>query len=117
MTRVRLYLDHDVPISLVERLGAYTYDVIATRDVGNEELDDDAQLDYAARHERALFSHNRHHFRRLHREWMHQGREHWGIIVARHMPVDDLETLLVKHLSQVNAGDLQNKLVLLKRPP
>jgi len=62
MARVRLYLDHDVAISLVERLGAYTYDVIATRDVGNEELDDNAQLEYAARHERALVSHNRHHF-------------------------------------------------------
>ena len=117
MARVRLYLDHDVAISLVERLAAYTYDVIATRDVGNEELKDDAQLEYAARHERTLFSHNRRHFRQLHHEWMRQGREHWGIIVARHMPADDLEMLLVDHLAQVSAEDLRNKLVLLRRPP
>ncbi len=66
---VRLYADEDVHEALVLALRRLGYDVLTTREAGrsNQGTSDRDQLAYAAAHDRALLTHNRRHFRRLHR--------------------------------------------------
>ena len=42
---------------------------------------DPEHLKYAAEHGRALFTANRGDFRRIHHQWMDQGRHHAGIVI------------------------------------
>lgn len=66
---VRLYADEDVFAPLVEHLRQLGVDVLTTRDAGraNRGLADEDQLRYATELGRSLLTHNRRHFRRLHR--------------------------------------------------
>lgn len=63
----QLYLDQDVDVMLAVRLRGYGCDVLTTRDAGNLNLSNAAQLEYAAKTGRSFLTHNRRHFRRLHR--------------------------------------------------
>jgi len=56
--RVKLYLDHDISYRIAEQLRAWGYDVIGAWEVGNAELLDQAQLEYAAHEARVLVTCN-----------------------------------------------------------
>lgn len=79
--KVKLYLDEDVDINLAVRLGRYGYNVVTTLEVGNLGNSDEKQLEYATHNGRAILTHNRRDFRRLHRAWMLRAQHHCGVIV------------------------------------
>lgn len=76
-----LYLNENIPIRLIELLHSVNIEAIHTKTVNNNQASDEFQLLYATKHNYVLVSHNRRHFRRLHKQWMIEGKSHSGILV------------------------------------
>ena len=76
-----LYLNENIPLRLVDLLLNAKINAVHTVKVGNQGIDDESQLQYATDKDFILVSHNRRHFRRLHREWLQKGKHHCGILV------------------------------------
>lgn len=113
MSRIAVYLDQDVDVELAVRLRASGYDVVTTRDISNIGKSDEEQLQYAADQGRAILTHNRRHFRRLHRDWTSSGRQHSGIIVSRHLPIDELERRTLNLLQSTSVQEARGHLLSL----
>ena len=79
-----LYLNENIALRLVELLQSKGFKAIHTLDVGNRGISDEAQLEYAAARQYVLLTHNRADFRRLHRVWTDQGKQHAGIVIIKH---------------------------------
>ena len=112
MTRLfaEVYLDEDVSVVVADMLKARGFSVMATRDAGRLGATDIEQLEYAARHGKTLVTHNRVDFEELHRLYLAQGRENWGIIVlGRHRPAI-LTASLLKLLNRFTADEFRNQL-------
>jgi hypothetical protein len=77
---MRLLADEDFPLPTVLQLRELGHDVLTAREAGidNDETPDALVLELATRLGRALMTHNRKHFRRLHR----QHPDHAGIIMC-----------------------------------
>lgn len=73
-----LYADEDFPLAAVEALRALGHDVLTVDDAGRKGADDPSQLAFAVTNGRAVVTHNRRDFIRLHS----QTASHHGIIVC-----------------------------------
>lgn len=80
----RLYSNENFPLPVVEALRQMGHDVLTTRDAGkaNEGIPDDQVLAFAVADKRAVLTHNRQDFIRLHR----LNPDHEGIIVCTDNP-------------------------------
>ena len=108
---VRLYFDEDVSAGIVENLRQRGFDVLSARDADRLHLDDDAQLALAVAQKRALFTHNRHDFEQLHRRYLAEGRQHYGIILAMRRRSDAaVVARLLALLNAVTADGMINQL-------
>ena len=105
---MRFYLDEDVDVGLARLLRAKGHDAETTDEAGNKSASDESQLVYAMQQEAVLISHNRRHFRRLHRAWMTTGKQHAGIILSRHLHLSELERRLTIFLTVIEEGRTQN---------
>ena len=76
------YLDEDVPVAVGAILEARGYSILTARDAQYLGRPDADQLAHATETGRALLTHNRVHFERVHSEWLEAGRSHAGILVA-----------------------------------
>lgn len=97
----RLYSNENFPLPVVEALRAKGHDVLTTQDVGkaNIGIPDEEVLSYAVENRRAVITHNRQDFIRLHR----LRPEHEGIIVCTDNP--DFSALADKVHTQPQAVD------------
>lgn len=108
---VRLYFDEDVSASIVDNLRQRGFDGTSARDAGRLQLDDASQLALAAVEGRALVTHNRLDFKRLHQSYLVEGREHHGIIVAKRRSSDSAVVIkLLALLNEVMADDMIDQL-------
>ena len=107
---MRFYLDQDVDVELASRLRQSGHGALTTRDAGNTGLSNGDQLGYAASTGHVLVTHNRRHFRRLHRQWRAAGRAHAGVVVARHMNIDELERRLRNLIDAASEQDVPDEL-------
>lgn len=108
---VRLYFDEDVSASIVDNLRQRGFDGTSARDAGRLQLDDASQLALAAVEGRALVTHNRLDFERLHQSYLVEGREHHGIIVAKRRSSDFAVVIkLLALLNEVMADDMIDQL-------
>ena len=76
-----VYLDECVDHRLAAILRASGVDVLTVVDAGTLSNDDETQLLYATLESRVLLSQNQIDFRRLHTRFMHEQRDHGGIIL------------------------------------
>ena len=107
---IELYLDEDINISLAARLRGHGYDVMTTPEVGNLGNSDEEQLEYATHNHRVILTHNRKHFRRLHRNWTRHAQHHCGIIVSVRINLDELERRMLNLLRRVSGAQAQDML-------
>lgn len=108
----RLYSNENFPLPVVEALRQMGHDVLTTRDAGkaNEGIPDDEVLEFAIADGRAVLTHNRQDFIRLHR----QRPDHEGIVVCTDNP--DFPSLAAKIHSQMAAmTSLKGQLVRVNR--
>jgi len=105
--RVKLYLDHDISYRIAEQLRARGHDAIGAWEVGNAELPDQAQLEYAAGQRRVLVTCNTQDFVPLYLEWWSAGRHHNGIITSEQLEFGEMLRRLLHSLETVTATEMR----------
>lgn len=83
MSLPTLYLNENIAIRMVNLLSISGIKAVHTCQVGNQGVDDNFQLEYAAKHSMILVTHNRLDFKRIHRKWIEEGKSHAGILVVK----------------------------------
>lgn len=81
---MQLYADEDFPYPVVEELRRLGHDVLTAQEDGRQTTPDPDVLARAHALGRAIVTHNRRHYQRLHR----QGAAHSGIVSATQDPAN-----------------------------
>ncbi len=113
---IRLYLDEDAMArSLVKGLRARGIDVKTVFEENMTEQNDRAQLEYATREGRAIYTFNVGHFSQLHTEYTTQGKNHAGIIVVHRQRYSIGEQIhrILKLISKKTDEDMKNNIFFL----
>ncbi len=105
---IALYLDANISKKLAKQLRARGIDVISAHDVGNAELDDRAQFEYAIHEQRTILTFNSQDFVPLLDEYWRQGKEHCGLVVSEQLPLGELLRRALKMLNTVDAEQMKN---------
>jgi hypothetical protein len=109
-----LYADENFPLPAVAALRRLGHDVLTAADAGQagQGIDDLAVLGFAHTLGRAVLTHNRKHFRNLHKA----GHPHSGLILCTED--SDFAALATRIDAAVaGAGDLPGQLIRVIRPP
>jgi predicted nuclease of predicted toxin-antitoxin system len=110
---LKLYLDEDVPEAIATALRLRGYDVVTVKEAGRKGLSDEEQLLYATSDVRGLFSHNIADFCRIHVDFLEHGREHYGIILSKQLPIGVIVKALLKLLANISPEHFHNKVIWL----
>lgn len=111
---LRLYLDEDVSVLVADLVRAHGFDVLTTREAQNLGRSDREQLTFSTAHARAMLTHNRIDFERLHTETLHSHRPHAGILLANRRASDfELARRILTLLDRFTADELCNQLLYL----
>ncbi len=87
--KLKFYTDKHVPKSVTVQLRKHDIDAVRCEEVGMGDSSDDEHLEYAAREGRIVVTFDK-DFKRIHAEWMAQGRSHSGIMfVSRRLQGPD----------------------------
>ena len=106
---IALFLDENVDERLGSALRRYGFDVQTTQEAGRKGSTDEDQLAYAARQGRAILSHNIADFVKLHKEWMTQGKSHWGILLTSTTKFRALLRKTLNFLDRFTAEEVRNE--------
>ena len=107
-----VYIDEDVHVLVGELLSAKGFDALTARDAGMLQASDDAQLEFAARNQMVILTHDYSDYLDLHTRYLDEGVSHSGIMIVRKFPVspywiaDRVEELL----NQLTADEMENQL-------
>jgi len=104
----KLHLNEHISPRLAEQLRKYGFDVTSTLEVGMVEADDDEQLMYAASEQRAIVTFNHKDFATRHKQYIAEGKEHWGIVLSTEETTDVLRHRLLRLLNSLTAEQLKN---------
>ncbi len=80
---ISLYFDEDIATEIVENLRHRGFDVLCARDTQRLSLTDETQIAFAVAQQRAIVTHNRHDFKKLHKSYLEKKLPHWGIIIVK----------------------------------
>lgn len=112
-TVVKLYLDEDVDVLIVDLLGARGFLALSTAQANNLGQRDREQLQYAVKDQRCLLTHNRTDFEELAKEYFEAGELHYGIIIAVRRPPKEIVRRLLRVLNARTRGEMGNQLLYL----
>jgi hypothetical protein len=110
-----LYSNENYPLGIVEHLRALGHDVLTARDAGNTDrgVPDEEVLAFATSRGRAVITHNRKHFFRLHASTAGQ---HAGIVACTFDPDEVRQAARVHAAVSAYAHSLHGKVVRVYRP-
>lgn len=115
--KIRLYLDEDaMDGDLLEALRIRGADVTAANLEGMVNRPDEDHLDYATSQGRVLYSFNIGDYVRLHTEYLTEGKNHAGIILAQQQRYGLGEQMrrLLRIISAKSAEEMQNSVEFLR---
>jgi Domain of unknown function (DUF5615) len=113
---IRLYLDEDtVSAALIRALQNADLDVLTVAEADRLGMSDAAQLRWAAECGRVLYSFNVGDFCRLHRDFLAQGENHAGIILAaqRQYSIGQQVRGLLKIAAEQTTESINNQILFL----
>ena len=105
---IAFYLDADVDRDLAAAIRQHGFDAISAREIGNDELDDTEQLEFAISEQRTIVTHNHQHFRPLYDEYWEKKRTHYGIIVSEQVNLGAMLHRVLVLLDTFSADELVN---------
>ncbi len=111
--KLKLFLDEDIHTGLSHALRQRGYDVIHAQDLKRKGKSDSEQLAFAVQEERCLVTFNIRDFVKLHNLYAQRNREHWGIIVARQMPIGEALRRLLKKIGLATQEDFRTRIEFL----
>lgn len=103
-------MDEHVHSAVTSGLRLLGFDVITAQEVGLTSQDDDIVLEYAAKHNRAVFTVNKRDFIVLHNEYILTGRTHGGILVMKSCDTREKIRRIRIFAAQHQFDDLSNQL-------
>ena len=109
----RLYADENFDLDVVANLRLLGHDVLTAFEAGqvNQRIPDNEVLAFGSSHGRAMLTHNRRDFFRLHRS----GRQHAGIVACTRD--DDAAALAGRiHVALSSRPELDGQLIRIYRP-
>lgn len=107
---IKLYLDEDVHKKVATALRLKGYDVISAHEVQEQSLSDYQQLEYAIAKQRAIFTFNAGDFDRLHKEYLKSGKNHFGILLSKQIPIGETIKRLTKFLFEHSSEEIRNNI-------
>ncbi len=107
---VRLYLDEDVHKKIAAALRLKGYNVVSAHEVQKQSLSDFQQLEYAISEQRAIFTFNAGDFDRLHKECLKGGKNHFGILLSKQIPIGETINSLTKFLFTHSKEEIRNNI-------
>jgi predicted nuclease of predicted toxin-antitoxin system len=110
MSRIKILIDEDVWIGLVEALRQAGYDAVSVSELGRKGLSDEEQLAYAVSEGRAIITHNIQDFAPLAEIYFQQHRPHAGILVVRQFQKGELLRRALALLEPLTPETLANTL-------
>lgn len=113
MTAIRFFTDEDVYGAVAPALRRDGVDAVSTPESGRLGESDESQLQWASGEGRLLVTFNVAHFAALHAEWMHQRRQHAGIVVSVQRPIGDLLRRLLHLAAKFDADSMRDRLEFL----
>jgi uncharacterized protein with PIN domain len=105
---IKLYLDEDVHKKIAVALRLKGYDVVSAHEVQKQSLSDYQQLEYAVSEQRAIFTFNAGDFDRLHKEYIKSGKNHFGILLSKQIPIGETINRLTKFLFAHSKEEIRN---------
>ncbi len=105
---ITLYTDADVHGKLAAQLRQRGFDAISAYEVGNAQLDDPDQLEYAVSQRRAILTCNAKDFAPLVEEWWVASRRQCGVIASEQIPIGEMLRRLMRLLNMVSADEMEN---------
>lgn len=76
---------------------------------------DAEQLVYASQQQRCLISFNVKDFVLLHNEYAKEGKEHWGIIVSKQLPIGETLRRVLRVLQNNSQTSIKNRILFLSK--
>ena len=110
---IQLLLDEDVHVQLARALQNRGYNAVHVNELKRKGKSDTDQLDYAIAHERCLMSFNIKDFVLLHYEYLQCGKDHYGIIVSKQLPVRQTLQRLLRVLQHRSRESMKNRIEFL----
>lgn len=107
---IRLYLDEDVHKKIAAALRLKGYDVVSAHEVQKQSLSDFQQLEYSISEQRAIFTFNAGDFDRLHKEYLKGGKNHFGILLSKQIPIGETINRLTKFLFTHSKEKVRNNI-------
>lgn len=107
---IKLYLDEDVHKKIATALRLKGYDVISAHEAQKQSLLDYQQLDHAVSEQRAIFTFNAGDFDRLHKEYLNAGKNHFGILLSKQIPLGEAIKRLTKFLFTHSGENIRNNI-------
>jgi uncharacterized protein with PIN domain len=107
---IKLYLDEDVHKKIAVALRLKGYDVVSAHEVQKQSLSDYQQLEYALSEQRAVFTFNAGDFDRLHKEYIKSGKNHFGILLSKQIPIGETINRLTKFLFAHSKEEIRNNI-------
>lgn len=107
--RIKLYLDEDIDISLSIALKQKGINVLTTQESGHKRLSDTEQLEFAVNSKRAILTHNKRDFILLHKKYLLEGKEHYGIILSDQRPIGEMLRGLSKLIFSLTVEQMKNR--------
>jgi hypothetical protein len=108
--KIKLLLDEDVQLAVAHALRQRGYDVYHAQELNRKGISDDGQLHFSVKQGRCLFSYNVKDFVLLHNEYIDGGREHFGIIVSKHLPIGEILRRLLNVLQRLSKESIKNQI-------
>jgi len=108
--KLKLFLDEDIHTGLSRALQQRGHDVVHAQDLKRKGKSDSEQFAFAVQEERCLVTFNVRDFVKLHNQYAEQNQEHWGIIVARQMPIGETLRRLLKKVGLATPEDFRNRI-------
>ena len=102
---IKIYLDEDVHQKVAYSLRAKGFDILSTVETHNRSLSEREQLEYAISLKRTILTFNIRDYIKLHKEYMTEGREHFGIIIS---PQINISTLIKKLSIKIMSAKPEN---------
>lgn len=110
MKKIKLYLNENLSAEIAQRLTASGFDAISSHEVGMDAEDDEKQITYAVSKERAIVTINKKDFIVIHNEYLHLGKDHFGIILSTDEDQWVIYRRLLKLLASLEADEIRNEI-------
>ena len=110
MASIRFFTDEDVYGSVAPALRQHGYDAVSTPEAGRLAESDDSQMQWVVDQQRCLVTFNVKHFAHKHRDWLRDGKHHYGIVVSQQKSVGDVLRRLLHLAASIDRESMKDRL-------